>query len=601
MNKEKEKPKILLLYKQENEANEDWSRLMKALSSFNQTEKQERETTVATEELISLSENWDHIFLDISLAEFSKLQETTLKNLTLVKKDNFSWNNPEARKLTSGVLTKFPCLVLEKIILSDLIRILHLYLNPKRLSGTTPLLEKGALIIAEKIQALDKLGTLMDKLSSYFEKLEGFALVDRIPDLRQLLQAIIQKAFQESKQLNPEYPTVDFQVGVTKNKLAINLRFPRGNISFDTISQTILDGRDLFWSLMWSCSDLSLITHHLQYDEIETMFFFSQEKRQNMATFKTLLWKTSERSMKTDSLMVAPQNFDFKILSEMKLKDHAVEHLELSQSEKGIDFGALPDEVVKKMAKLTEEGIFLKEQSTKREEMLRYVQTKYVDATKELNQKKSEVMKLMKTNHLIQEASNQKLADFEKKIEFLSTVNKEKNLAKDNSPTQVLQEAITKLEASLRASELEKNQLNEKATNEQKKVANLEQKYSTIFKEVAAKEKEIGKLKAAVVKIRKESTSSAGDINGAASAGNDSIAQKLKETELRENTLKQELRKLAFKLEHADKNVKAIQNEAAEKNKLLEQKLQSAKIKEVELLKKIDELSAALKKAAKAA
>jgi hypothetical protein len=601
MNQEKEKPKILLLYKQEGEATEDWSRLTKALSSFNQTEKQERDSTVSTDELTSLSATWDHIFLDLSLAEFPKLQETSLKNLTLVKKDTFAWNNPEARKLTYGVLAKYPCLVLEKISLGDLIRVLHLYLNPKRLSGTTPLLEKGALIIGEKIQSLENLGTLMDKLSSYFEKIEGFTLIDRVPDLRQLLQAIVQKAFQESKHLNPEYPTVDFQVGVTKNKLAINLRFPRGNISFDTISQTILDGKDLFWALMWSCSDLSLITHHLQYDELETMFFFSHEKRQSMASFKSLLWKTSDRSMKTDALLVAPQNFDFKILSEIKIKDHAVELQEITQLEKGIDFGALPDEVVKKMAKLTEEGIFLKEQGTKREEMLREVQTKYVDASKELNQKKSEVMKLMKTNQLIQEASNRKLADFEKKIEFLSTVNKEKNQSQESSPAHLLQEAITKLETSLRASELEKNQLNEKASNEQKKVAILEQKYSTIFKEVAAKEKEIGELKAAVVKIRKESTSSAGANGGAASANSDSIAQKLKETELRENTLKQELKKLAFKLEHADKNVKAIQNEAAEKNKLLEQKLQGAKTKEVELLKKIDELSAALKKAAKAA
>ena len=38
-----------------------------------------------------------------------------------------------------------------------------------------------------------------------------------------------------------------------------------------------------------------------------------------------------------------------------------------------------------------------------------------------------------------------------------------------------------------------------------------------------------------------------------------------------------------------------------EKNKLLEHKLQAAKAKELDLLKKIDELSAALKKAAKAA
>lgn len=600
MSQDREKPKILLLFKAEESA-EEWNRLVKALSSFNQVDKKELESTIPTTELKDLGKEYDHVFLDLSLADFQNLQSEKFPNLTIVKKETFAWNNPETRKLTSGVLLRYPCLVLEKISLGDLIRVLHLYLNPKRLSGTTPLLEKGALILADKIQSAENLGTLTDKLCTYLDKIEGFQLSERIPDVRQVLQAILQKSLQESKKMNPEFPTVDFQVGVTKSKLAVNLRFPRGDISVETLPSQILDGRDLFWSILWNCSDTTLVTHHVQYDEIETMFFFYLERRPSYSTFKTFLLKESERSLKSDSLLVAPQNFDFKILSDIKLREQKLEINELQTAESGIDFGSLPEEVVKKMAKLTEEGMFLKEQATKREENIRELQTKFVEASKELNQKKSEVMKLMKANQMIQEASNRKLADYEKKIEFLSNVSKEKAQANDSVPAQALQEAISKLEASLKASELEKNQLQEKALNEQKKVAIFEQKYSTLFKEVSAKDKEIGELKAAVVKIRKESTSTANANSSGASSAGDSVSQKLKDAETREALLKQELKKIAFKLEHSEKNVKAIQNEAAEKNKLLEQKLQNAKTKEVELLKKIEELSAALKKAAKAA
>lgn len=600
MSQDREKPKILLLYKAE-DSSEEWNRLVKALTSFNQVEKKEFEAMIPISDLKDLGKDFDHIFLDLSLADFQNLQTEKVSNLSIVKKETFAWNNPETRKLTSGVLLNYPCLILEKITLGDLIRVLHLYLNPKRLSGATPLLEKGALILADKIQSTESLGTTTDKLSSYLDKIEGFQLADRIPDIRQVLQAVLHKSLIESKKQNPEFPTVDFQIGITKSKLAINLRFPRGDISIDNLPQMILDGKDLFWSILWNCSDTTLITHHVQYDEIETMFFFYLEKRPSHATFKTFLIKSSERSLKSDSLLVAPQNFDFKILSDIKVRDQKFEINELQTSESGIDFGSLPEEVVKKMAKLTEESLFLKEQATKREENIRDLQTKFVEASKELNQKKSEVMKLMKANQMIQEASNRKLADYEKKIEFLNSVSKEKSQANDAVPAQALQEAISKLEASLKASELEKNQLQEKALNEQKKVAIFEQKYSTLFKEVSAKDKEIGELKAAVVKIRKESAAGSNSSNSNNTTGGDSTSQKLKEAETREALLKQELKKIAFKLEHSEKNVKAIQNEAAEKNKLLEQKLQNAKTKEVELLKKIEELSAALKKAAKAA
>jgi hypothetical protein len=602
MSQEKEKSKILLIFRPE-DSGDEWPRLNKALSSFNQVETKESNSTVSAQEVIELSQQgYEHIFLDLSIADFQNLKTEKLVNLTLVKKETFAWNNPEARKLTSGVLLEYPCLILEKFSLADLIRVLHLYLNPKRLSGTTPLMEKGALVIAEKIQSMESLGTTTDKLCSYLQKIESFALVDRIPDLRQVLQAIIQKAYTEAKTINPEFPTVDFQVGVNKSKLAINLRFPKGGLDPKTLPQLILDGKDLFWSILWNCADVTLITHHVQYEEIETMLFFHLEKRVNYSTYKTFLIKESKRSMKSDSLLVAPQNFDFKILSEIEVNTEKVDLNEYETSDTNIDFGSLPEEVVKKMAKLTEESIFLKDQAVKKDEALREIQTKCVELTKELNQKRGESMKLIKSNQMIQEATSRKLADYEKKIEFLNSEGKEKAQANEAAPAQFLQEAIGKLESSLKVSELEKNQLTEKALNEQKKLTLLEQKYSTLFKEVAAKDKEISELKAAMVKIRKENATGAAS---AASSGGiqtpESVIQKLKETEARENALKQELKKIAFKLEHSEKNVKAIQNEASEKSKLLEQKLQGAKTKEVELLKKIEELSAALKKAAKAA
>jgi hypothetical protein len=61
------------------------------------------------------------------------------------------------------------------------------------------------------------------------------------------------------------------------------------------------------------------------------------------------------------------------------------------------------------------------------------------------------------------------------------------------------------------------------------------------------------------------------------------------------------VKKLSFKVESQEKNLRVIQNDATEKQRMLDQKLRAAKNKEVELLKRIEELTTSLKKASKVA
>lgn len=604
MDQAKENPKVLLLHKAGSELEiEPWLRLAKAFKGIAELEIQAREEPPAFSEISELSKERAQVFLDISLADFSGFAESKVPNLTLVKPDSFAWNAPAVRKLMLPILSHHSLLLLEDTPPKDLVRLLHLYLTPKRLGGVTPLLEKGSVVLGEKIQALDTLGSTIDKLGVFISKIETFELTDRITDLRQVLSGVITKAFLHAGEANPAHPTVDFQVGINQSKMVINLRFQRGKLDPAGFPLKAIDGRDLFWQQIWLCSDQLLVTHHTQYDEIELMLVISRRERQPFPNFRTFLAKISDRSQKKDNLLIAPQSFDFQILSNVRLRDQETVSLEVNQSSSDIDFGSLPETVVKKIQKLSEESNFQKEQLEKVAAALRESQIKSAQIAKDLSQKKGEAVRLSKTVEAQQETFRIKMAELEKQIEHLKSVRSQQAPVADTAVTNSLQEAIAKLEGSLRAAENEKNQQAERMSNEQKKVAALELKYTTLYKDLAGKDKEIGELKTVLIKIRKEGT--AGTSGAAGNAVKDAAAEanviKLRETETRETALKQELRKVMFKLENQDKNVKAIQADAAEKAKLWEQKLQGAKAKELELLKKIDELANALKKASKAA
>lgn len=604
MDQTKEIPKVLLLQKPNSEEESAaWARLLKALRAFAQPEAKERAETVTVTELQSLTQEWNHVFLDLRLVDLPSFSTLALPNVTLVRKEAFSWHTPDSRKLMLSTLKQYPCLLLEQLPATDFVRIAHLLMAPKRLAGVVPLMEKGALILGEKVQSLDNIGTLLDKLGLYLERLEGFTLGSRVNDLRQVLSASLHEAMRQAQKVEANYPTVSFQVGASKNKLVVNMRFPRGDLPTEDLALLALDGRNLYWQQMWLCGDLMMVTHHTQYDEIELMFMIGSAGARNLQQFRSFLFRTSERSNKKENLLAPPQNYDFHVLSELRLKEQQAVATDLDENLGDIDFGSLPESVVKKIAKLSEECTYYKESAEKRSAVTKSLQETLAHQGKELNKKRNDIIRLMKAAETQNERAHKKISELEKRIEQLAAVATQGNANKDNGAAALLQANVTKLEIALRAAENEKVQLNEKALNEAKKVTVYENKYSALYKELSSKDKEIGELKSNLLKLKKEKSTKSNDANpsAAASAATEGLAAKLKETEAREAALKQELRKISFKMENHEKNVKAIQSEALEKSKLMEQKLQGAKTKELELMKKIEELSGALKKASKAA
>lgn len=607
MDQSKDNLTVLLLHRPPREEEADaWTRFAKALKTLGQLETREV-TEMPFTELFLASSSYSHVFLDLALADFAQLASSPVANLTLVKKDSFTWNHPRARELMGPALLKHSSLLLEDMAAADLVRCLHLFLSTKRLTGVTPLLEKGSVVIGEKVQSLESIGTMMDKLSGYLEKLEGFTLGSRVFELRQTLSALVCEALHRATESGQPYPTIDFQVGASKQKLVVNLRFPRGALELEAISAMAVEGEDFRWQQAWMSSDLFLVTQHVQYDELEVMVVLNRPTRSYAAGFRSFLTKRSERSPKKENLLSAPQNYEFQLLADIRVnqQDQLYTTADLTE-DLSIDLGSLPTEVVKRLEKLSEENEFFREQTKKKDTLLREAITKISQANKDISQKRNELLRLVKAKDAQAENLGRKISELEKRVEQAqSSASMQLSAAKESAGSSpALQEAIGKLEAGLKAAENEKNQLLEKLTREEKKVTAFEQKYSALYKDLGQKDKELNEVKSMLIKARKEQSAAlAAAAASSSGAGGSSaeLAAKLKEADAKESAFKQEIRKMAFKIENHDKNVKAIQAESAEKTKLLEQKLQSAKAREVELLRKIEELSAALKKAAKAA
>lgn len=584
-----------------------WARLSKAAQSLATLEEIETETPVEMSALQEALAEGKLVFLDIGLADTQGLAEQPLANLILLRKDTFHWNTPNARNALLPVLLQYPCLILEGLSATDMLRVLHLFLAPKTHMGVTPLMEKGSFIIGEKVQSLDSVGLLLDRFSAYFSQLDGFELKGRIGDFRFLVTALLSEAYERAVQAQVPYPTVEFQASARGKKLAVHFRFPLGHADPNQLSHAILNGTDLRWHLLWQSCDLLAVTHHKQHGEIEVHAMIVSESRELGTNFRSFLFRTLEQSGKAESFSSVPKDYNFSLFSEIKTaKSSSLEpSLELSadEVESGLDLDALPSDVAQKIQKLETERNVLKEFAEKKESQAREAAAKLAETAQELNARRAEVAKLMKAQEISKLAFQRKLSEFEKKLHATQSQAQAQNSQKMNEASSAagFQETIGKLEASLRFSEQEKNQLQEKVQQEQKRLSMYEQKYSVLFKDIAAKDKEIQDLKASLLKMRKEHGIEDKGAGGAAAAQGSELAAKLKEYEQREAALKQELRKVQFKLESQEKNLKAQQNEAAEKAKLMEQKLQSAKTKEIELLNKIEELSAALKKASKAA
>jgi predicted nucleic acid-binding Zn-ribbon protein len=584
------KPKVLLLHTGATE-DPEFLRLQKAIAASGEA------TVKNIAEIINEFDLHAFDFIFTPWGTTRKEIEQTEVPLIHYSLTNLLWETAETEK---RALLKSSLLIINGFSTADLTRMVHLFTNTKRLPGVTPLMEKGSKVFAEKIQSPDSSGTLMDKLVGYLRSTEGFSLGDRLTEARQALSGVLQFAYWEAKKNIPTYPTVDFQVGLNANKLSFNLRFPAGDLNETALKALIVSGRNLFLEQAWHCSDLLLITYHSQYKEIELMGLLFQKDSKARIEAKSLLSRTSDRSKKSDPLLVAPPNFEFKLISD--LRSESGEDLSMlsvsSGNEEAIDLGSLPPTVVTKLEQLEQGNEKMRELIKKREAALRGLQEQMKEAGSEVQEKRNQMVKLLKKGERAQDALKEQIADLQNQLD--AAKEKLKTASGGQMDSKQYLETIQKLEQNIRAMENEKGQGQEKLANEQKKVANYEQKYSSLFKDLSGKEKEIQDLKTALSKVRKDVDSKEKAKESGTTTDGDLVI-KLKDLETKESTLKQELKKITFKLEQAEKNAKAIQMEFTDKAKLMEQKLQGAKTKEVELLKKIDELNQALKKATKAA
>lgn len=600
MDQGKEKLKILLIHRPGEDGEGVWARVGKSLGSFTDLQTVESDSFFQGKAGEHALDTFQHIFLDYSLADWKFLENFSATPVTLLCKEPFPLEKDGARELLGERLKGRSCLSLHSLSATDLARTLHLYLIPKRVAGVVPFMEKGSVILGEKIHSPESVGISLDRLATYLDQMESFQLKERIADLRLVLAAVVLECYRLARSTTTPYPTVDFQVGVSPGKLAVNLRFQNPSLELTELAKRAMNGTDFFWHQAWLCSDLSLITEHAMHQEIEVMFLFHKPQRDPSNVFHSFLLKSLEKSGKRENLLAKPQDFTFQYLSDVRLKQHDVSQVTISQEEVSseLDLGTLPQPVIEKLGALQQALSFAQDQLAKREGDARATGERLSAIELDLQQKKGEVLRLGKANQVQAEVAARRIKDLERHIQNIQAAQKaEREAAKVTKIDTTAPDAIPKLEATLRVVEGEKVQLMEKFTSEQKRYGLLEAKYQALYKDISAKDKEINELKALAVKFKKdlEKADSGATANKAAAAPTADNA-KVKEMELREQALKQELKKQMFKVENNEKNVKAIQAEAAEKAKLLEQKLQAAKAKELELLKKIDDLAALVKK-----
>lgn len=602
MNQGQDKPKTLLIFKRADESTaperaEAWARLGKALKTFTDFSILEISETDSIDPLKYL-EGQDHLFLDSSLADWKSLAAKTVKSLTLVALEPLAWSDPEIRSRCLEVFVRHSGLVLEGLSASDLVRVLHLFLLPKRMAGVAPVMEKGSLIVGEKVMDGRNVGSLLDRLAAFFEGVDGLELKARIPDLRQVLSALVLEGLRLAGATNVLYPYVDFQASASKKKLGVNIRVPRGSLRLEQLLRDALSGADLFWHQIWQCSDVTVITEHHQHDELEVMLVFTRPTRGSRPSFGTMLFKSLEKSAARENLLEAPETYHFRQLAEIRPRESESLFIAHGDKTEEIDLASLPENVARHLSELEEKCGTFSENLLRKDSQLQEAIRKSQTLTAELNQKRGESLRLLKTLETQSEASERKIRDLEEKIVHLKSMAMEDASAKATHIAPSTHEAMARLEALLRAAESEKSALRENVAHEQKRVSLYEQKYSALYKESTTKDREINELRSTFAKLRKEQVK-----HNSPSQPETVIPSpdKVKETETRDLAQKQEIRKLSFKLDNQEKYAKAQQAEASEKLQMLEQKLKEAKAKELELHKKVDELSAALKRIQKAA
>jgi hypothetical protein len=511
MEEAREKPKILLLRgPMAADANAPdaahWSRLVKALRTF--TELEEREASIAPSDLVEQAAHYDFIFLDDELADWPSLGASPISRLALVRARSFPWAELRVREERLDALAAHPLLLLEGFSGGDLLRLVHLFLIPKRLAGVTPLMEKGSLILGEKVMEKNAIGQLLDRVCTFCEKLDDFGLSERLPDLRQVLSAVLLEGLGCAGRKSAVYPFVDFQLAIAPKKLAVNLRFPLGGTLLSSIARASLNGGNLFWQQIWQCSDATLLTHHLAQDELEVTLLLCRPERNTSGTFRAFLHKTTTHASRAVDLLDPPHNFRFLLVSEIQSQENTNVQLFTQQDPlsgiEGLEAQGIPEAVTSRLRQLAEQCRVLSDHTLRKDEQIQDYLQKNQAITREANIRRSELLRSEQARETITENSERRIRELEANITQL------KDAAAAGTPqarnASSLQDMVAKMESSLRAAENDKTHLRDSLAHEQRRATSLELKYSQLYKDLAARERDLHEMRALMAKFRREQT-----------------------------------------------------------------------------------------------
>ena len=579
------KTKLILLEK--NSAGEASPNLLeeqqeKILSSVCELERKNFTTQAELEELITNTEENTFYLAHVSLAEEFKSSEkfqSSAEKITLYLKQE------ESLIYNINSFSNFSFFCIDSASAADLVRILHQHYSRKKSTGVYTLMEKGSLILGEKIQSLQNIGSVLDQVYEYLSKANP-NILNQFQNIRQLITAMTGEAIEQCSSLKMSYPTVDFQFSASKEKATFAIRFPKGSLDFNSLEKNILSGNALPWFLAWKSCDFLLIKNIANLElEVKGIIF---SKNGNTAKINSILLHTTEEKSAGKTLLSAPSSYSFSLINEIKTKKPIF---------------IKPQE--------SAEVDVEKNKTDSQQEQIKLLSEKIKIITKELSLKKNEVIKTVKDYEAEISQIKKKNSDLENKCDYLA------EKIKDASSDSMSKGDAHKIAADQKASEKEKSALLDKIQKEEKRYSALEQKYATLHKDLQEKDKEIIELKSEILKSKREAQKNEAVVAAAtaatvaasttpaaaatAAAVDKDTATKIRDLETKESVFKQEIRKLHFKLEASEKNVKALKDENAEKTKLLEKKLEAGKLKEVELLKKIEELGGLLKKVSKAA
>ena len=545
-------------------------------------------------ELAQLESSWDHLFVDASVLDPEALRGVAPGKITLLLPESSS----TAALIPDAV--RFPLFSQQNFPTTDTVRFLYLYLQPKRLAGVTALSEKGSVVVGEKLQSLSALGSLADKACAYLEQLDGFELKGRLLDLRVVLPALVIEAFRSTEREKSEFSAVDFQLSASAHRMAINLRFPAGGISSEELRELILSGRSLAWRQAWECSDQFVILEHEMHRELEVFAVLHRTERTPGILGKTLLFRKLPRSGRKENYLESPDGFQFQILSEIRLRqlESVEDEASIDELAHGIDFGSMPEATANKVKEILEGSRKQTEELAYKDSVILRSQERNLELDKALTAKRAELINLGKVReretyqHEKELKELRRLLRAQERAEQAATVAADAKAAKNTD----IPETLRKLELALQASEERVRRITEDLKKSDKNVTLLENRLKDAHEELRKRTEEVFNLKAINVNLRnKEPPKQVAPVEDLKAKAE--LEGKVKAAEEKALNLAKENRRLQYKVDTNEKNVKAIQEASLEKNKLMEAKLAEAKTKEVELRKRIEDLTAMLKKA----